>query len=63
MNRNHNIPKGFFECLKCGQTWERLYYKSLAFERLNFAVSAIDFVNRALPCLSDEEAIVKKLLE
>lgn len=54
-------------CVKCKTEWNKLYGDSVKIfdykEPYDRNEIAINFVNRVNPCLTDEEAMIKNLLE
>lgn len=66
-NINHNIHDDDIDanpkCLKCELSWHFLYTKASKIRRFFENETAIEYVNKVYPCITDEEAIIKKLLE
>ncbi len=69
-NTNHKfsdiIPPYHYEryCLKCNRLWHSLYTQAAGSkDRINKDERNIDFVNKVIPCITDEEALIKKALE
>ena len=51
-------------CLKCKLGWHALYNNAYEnYERTNIGETNIEFINRTVPCITDEEAAIKRLLE
>ncbi len=51
-------------CIKCGVYFEKLFRSSIKISKYeNLSEIYADYVNRILPCLTDEEVIIKKALE
>lgn len=66
-NTNHNVInyESTFNmfCTKCKCSWDELYYKAFKLKVEYLIESNIEIVNRIIPCITDEEAIIKELLE
>jgi hypothetical protein len=66
-NTNHNFDNFEIEfdtiCLKCKSTWIMLYIVAQSRKSINKQETKLEFINRVYPCLTDEEALIKKALE
>lgn len=64
MNTDHKGALNSFCCEKCGELWIDLYLKSDKMQNKpeSFARNPKE-LSKLIPCMSDEESIIKKIIE